>query len=253
MIRVRTITVGQDSLDVLRGLSDPSARAALAHDVMEGARAKLVSLASSRLRTSRDDYVRGIRPLEEEDGAVVLTLAGAVALMVEHGWDARDLRETLLGGPSTRVSEDGHRYLRVPLRHVTPGASPRAGQPMGSQFAVPGARSRSAPRAVVADATALGRRVHRAAKKLRPGQALPPGLAPKLRPGHATDPFAGMRASGGPRHRTYHTFRTISDARGGGWHHPGVEARDFFSEVEDYVRATAPAAVRAFVRSRLEG
>lgn len=263
MIRVEVVSLGESFLEAFSALHDVSARREVALNVMEGARSKLITIAGERLKSSRADYLQGIQPLEEEDGAVVLTLSGALALMVEHGWDARALHDTLLSDPSkVRVSAAGDRYRSIPFRHKTPGTTHQGGQPMGSQYGPSGHMSRAAPKTVVQDTAALGKAVHKAAKKLQKGQSLPAGLAPKLREKHSTDVFAGMRVRRQPVakkgggvgfHRTYQTFRTITDARPDKWHHPGVAARDFFGDVEEYVGKVAPAAVEAYLRSRFGG
>ena len=128
---------------------------------------------------------------------------------------------------------------------------------MGSQYSgAPKAMSNAAPHAVVEDVIALGKKVHGAAKKLKPGKSLQKGLAPKLREHHTVDIFAGMKANLQPvqkadgsvgHQRTYTTFRTISEANRESWYHPGIQARNFLDSMGDYIKKIAPAAIEAFV------
>lgn len=265
MIRVQVVVLDPGAAEALSSLGSPAAREAVALSIMDGARSKLVSLAGEKLRSSRMDYLQGIQPLAVDEDGVALVLAGALPLMVEHGWDERSLHETLLHNPAARgkvrETADGKRYRFIPFRHKTPGTTHQGGQPMGSQYGPAGALSKARPKNVVADTASLGKRIHKAAKKLKAGQSLPSGLAPKLRDDHSTDIFSGMRVNlqsvqkrgGAPGQvgfqRTYVTFRTISDAQPDKWHHPGIAARNFFDDVERYVRDVAPAAVEAFLQS----
>lgn len=265
-VKVTVVSLDEDAFKAFSQLDSPEARRAIARNIMDGARAKLITIAGQRLNSTRMDYIQGVQPIEDAEDGVALVLAGALPLMVEHGWDERSLHETLLGPGakgSVRVSKDGSRYRFVPFRHKTPGASnDQGGLRMGSAYgASPNPLSRARPKNVVADAAGLGKAVHKAAKKLKPGQALAPGLAPKLRDHHAADIYAGMRkvqqavsdGKGGVTFQnTYMTFRTISERKKGPhWFHPGIEARNFFQEVEGYVQKVAPAAVEAFVKGGL--
>ena len=276
MIHVKIIGIDQSVLDKFPQLLDTTARFQIARNIMEGARAKLIKIASERLHSTRADYIAGIQAVEREGKDVVLVLAGVLPNMVEHGWDDRFLHETLLGDDARgwKLSADGHRFRSIPFRHKTPGSGPQGGQPMGSQFGARGPQSLASPHAVVEDTRKLGRKIHGQAKKLisrkeaaagAPGSArLKAGLAPKLRPHHATDIFAGMivnkqpvQKSGAPHgqvahQRTYTTFRTISDAVPDKWWHPGIEARNFLEEVSGFVDEIAPKAVRAYLNEVLD-
>lgn len=271
MMKVQVISLDEAALKAFSQLTTPSARRSVARNIMEGARSKLITLAGEHLNSTRMDYIQGIQPLEFDEDGVALVLSGAIPMMVEHGWDARQLHETLLRGPgvnkaSIKKTADGKRYRSIPFRHKTPGAGAQGGQPMGSAYGgYQSPMSRAAPKTVVKDAAGLGKRVHKAAKKLGEGQRLPPGMAPKLRPHHSTDIYAGMKANlqpvqkagGAPgqvaHQRTYTTFRTISENVTNKWYHPGIEARNFFDKVESYVQKVAPGAIEAFLNEGLGG
>ncbi len=276
MIRVQLIQIDADLLDKFPQLLDPGTRFQIARNLMEGARAKLIKIASERLHATRADYIAGIQPIEREGKDVVLTLAGALPNMVENGWDALFLHETLLSDEARgwKLSAEGHRYRAIPFRHKTPGSGPQGGQPMGSQFQENHPGSLAAPHTIVEDARKLGQKIHRKAKTLisrkeaasgvKGSARLPAGLAPKLRPHHTTDIFAGMivnkqpvQKAGGKKgqvahQRTYTTFRMISEAVPDKWYHPGIDARHFMDDVGDYIQQNAPGAVRAYLKEALD-
>lgn len=265
MMRVRAVLINASALTSLPLFDTPSARQAIAMNIMEGARDKLIALASQKLNSSRADYIHGIQPLELDNDGVALVLAGALPNMVEHGWDARQLQETLLHGPGVDHSkiytaEDGSKYRFIPFRHKTPGAgSDLSGVRMGAAYGVRGAASLAQPHTLVKDTKALGRRVHKAAKQLAGREGMQAGLAPKLRAHHATDIYAGMRVNkqavsapgGGGKaafQRTYTSFRAISDKQESPhWFHPGIKAREFFDDTQAYVEKVAQAAVAAYI------
>lgn len=246
-------------------LIQPSVKAALV-TITTLARDHWMGLAMSELRTSKDDYIAALREFPPEingmTGRVFLSNKPRLAGMLEEGRNSWDLRETVLGGPRTKVSATtGRRYVSVPFRHYTPGHG-TFGRVMGAE----GATSK------------LGRSIYSAARKLLPyspgllGQLfeahpdversvlrsmvrLDPGTggAEKLREHHTTDVYAGMvrqvQQDGGRKSSHYTTWRTISDrnpdkpAPPESWRHPGLEKRDFASRVASYVESQWAAVV----------
>lgn len=266
MIKTIRFTIDKDLMEVLPILETAQARLAIARNVMEGARAKLIKIAGRKLKSSRMDYIQGIQPLEVGLDGVSLIISGALPVMVEEGWDGRLLHETLLrldapGAKKIRVSKEGHRYRHIPFRQKTPRASMQGGQPMGSQFQPRGGLSREAPKTIISNSADLGKMIAKKARSLKAGEQLPAGLAPKLRPHHTTDVFAGMKVNLQPvegkggkvrYQRTYTTFRTISENVTDKWYHPGIEARNFLDDVHRYVVKVAPGAVNAYVSEALQ-
>jgi hypothetical protein len=257
-------------------LASAATRFQIARDIMDGARAHLVKLASERLHSTRSDYIAGIQPIARDGKSVVLALVGVLPNMVEGGWDGGFLQETLLGDDAKgwKLSAEGFRYRSIPFRHKTPGAGPQGGQPMGSQYgANKNPMSNAAPHAVVEDTRALGKKIHGAAKKLitkteagagaKGHSRLPSGVGGigKLRPHHSTDIYAGMivnkqavqkKGGGVGFQKTYTTFRTISEAVPDKWFHPGIQARHFMDDVSSYIEKVAPAAIEAFVQEMMK-
>lgn len=269
MIRIRTISIGNEILDRFPMLSSPVVRFQIARELAEGARAYLIKFAGERLHSTRADYLAGIQAVQRDGKGVMINLVGALPNMVENGWDAHDLRSTLLGNNATgwKINADGRRYRSIPFRHKSPGAGPQGGQPMGSAYhSEMGVMSRSADNVVVEDSRKLGRKVYRAASRLVTSQesragmagrtALKAGLAPKLRAHHSTDIYAGMKVNkqpikGGGSQKTFVTFRTITEG-GDGWIHPGIEARHFMDNMDKWIGEQAPKAIRAFMNEALK-
>lgn len=72
------------------------------------------SLAGQRLAKSREKYIEGIKMYVGIDSGG-LELVGSFPIMVETGSSGWDMKKTHLGGPKTKIAEDGMRYLVVPI------------------------------------------------------------------------------------------------------------------------------------------
>lgn len=233
---------------------------AVLDDVATSALLKWRQLASTNLFTSKRDYLDSIQDIEVLKGERVIVLTGFLANAIEQGLESYDLKTVLLRR-GARTSKAGYRYRPIPFRHATPGArTGQAGRPMGERYgpvheaslATPGALDHGA-------AAALGKAVHKEAKKLKPGQRLPVGVggAKKLASWHATDLYAGMakrtqKAAGGAAQTSgYMTFRMVSEnpavmVAGEKWLHPGIQARNFAEQVTEHTsRLVIPAFTKA--------
>lgn len=210
-------------------------------DIAEAVRAHIISRAHVELHTSSQDYVMGVQPVKLDmpgkltaGGQIYATivLTGMIPNMIEQGWNGGDMKPVLLAGRNAKTGKDGTRYNTVPFRHGTPGVTGRNMPEMGSQF-------RHVMKAQ--DAARLGKRVHDAAKKLKPGQRLPAGMAPKLRSHHVTDIFASMVRQQGPARSTqYMTWRRVSDKSDPrSWIHPGIVGRHLFRDAGQYAQTVA--------------
>lgn len=219
------------------------------------AREHWVTLAKRELHTTAQDYIKGIQDIQSDGMRVTISLVGVVPNMVEQGWDARDLRETLLGPNSrAKTSADGNRYNVIPFRHGTPGSGGRnVGKPMPrpihnvakameATLSRPGGLSHGPGGHTVAYGDRLhpGMTMSRAARKI---------LGRKERPHHKSSIYMGMirqektyRSSAQP---SYHTFRTISSRVREGWMHPGITPRLLHRKVEKHVSKIQGALIRA--------
>ena len=104
-------------------------------------------------------------------------------------------------------------------------------------------------------ASTLGRRIYDMAKKLKPSQKLPAGLARRLAPWHKTDLYAGMQKTSKTYRKatqsSYQTFRTISEANPVGWIHPGITGRLLQLKVEAHLQDVIPKMIGAAIKSAL--
>jgi hypothetical protein len=270
-----------DELHGARHLANPQVMERLLDDLGEMARSKWESAARVELDSTRQDYIRGIQPVQSEPGVRVVVLTGWLPNAVEHGQDPYDMRTTILHNPNSRIrrkSADGGWYASVPFRHKTPGTSDMAGAPMGSQHGPRGGAYQGDLHGGMtgAQSVKLGKSIHRAAMKLKESVTshnakgertktvwggkkgrLPAGLAPKLHERHATDIFAGMARV---RHvyqkstdTQYMTWRTISTKNPEGWMHPGIQARHLSRQVAEHIQRQAPLLVARMVRAMEAG
>lgn len=239
---------------------------AVIEDILEGARAKWVSLANEQLNSTRQAYINGLQQVKMEPGRGTLTLAGGLPVGIEEGFPEMDMHDTLLGPnvPVAPLGQKGKRpieghpgqyYRAIPFRHAGPTARGATGTPMGSSYAqMIGEKA----------ARAMGRDVYKAAKQLSPttgvpygptqwGGRLPAGMAPKLKVAHSTDIYAGMvrmeKTYKTATQSTYMTFRTISDLVPEKWHRRATMGIHLVNPVEKYVEEIAPAAFAAFVEA----
>ena len=222
-------------------------------DLVWSVHSEILTQAQRKLTSSADDYKRGLQEPEfsikrrlpsTPTTVATIVLVGWLPNMVEHGWDGGDMKAALLAGRNAKQGKDGP-YNTIPFRHMTPGATGRFGQPMGSAHAKAGTMNRE-------EAARLGRRIHRMAKGLEGstthagasgtkwGDRLPAGTAPKLRKHHKSDIYAGMvrmeKTYANSTQSQYMTFRRVSeksDPRA--WVHPGIEGRHLFREAANEI------------------
>lgn len=221
-------------------------------ELAEEARNEILRRAMVELHTSFDDYAAGVQPVkyflptgnQMPNGLVaVIELVGMLPNMIEQGWAGGDMKPFLLAGRNSKPTKDGGRYNVVPFRHMGPTTTGRYGQPMGSQFVgMLGAQG----------AEQLGKSVYNRAKKLVTTQRLPAGLAPVLKPHHKTDIYDSMvrdrKKYAKATQSQYKTFRAVSSKSDpAAWIHPGIPAKNFFKDAQDYIDRAAQAAFAAVV------
>lgn len=245
-----------DAMRVLRGLAS-------------AARTNWVQIAKARLNTTARDYVQGIsQPEEAAPGVIEITLKGRIPNMVEKGWPATDLRQTVIPNARTRkISKDGHAYVHVPFRHGTPGSSGKnVGRPMPAEIhriakhlaphrSEHGMGSFKAPEASQTASRLRPGMSHVGLKKVsEEAQKL---LTARAKPWHAASLYSGMvrqeKTYSKATQSQYKTWRTISnnpdtrkDPRS--WHHPGIEARSLIGEVQQRMAESLSQIMPALTR-----
>jgi hypothetical protein len=260
----------------------------LAYDLAAGARAKWINLAKGDNQYGkhwRYEYITGIKPVEEHNGDVVVTLEGEVPHMLENGTKTIDMRDWLLGPKvpvaplgqkGKRLSKSGGYYRAIPIRHMTPGtqAAPRGktfGYEMGTPYEGSVPNAKKLQKQVYGAAKQLGATTSEPYKgggyggRLITGPTKPPtmrkgdaygGNIPKLKPHHSTDIYSGMirkeKTYEKSAQSSYMTFRTISTDVGVGvkWMLKPIPARNYAKRVQDFVESIAAKAAEKYVKGK---
>jgi len=216
-------------------------------------RAEWVRLAKRRLRNpeTRRDYLRGLQPVERLGGHVLIQLTGKLPNMIERGWPATDLRQTMLSASAkgVRTSKKGYRYRYIMFRRYMYGKRVSQHMPQNAAHNIEQkikilrrvARALKPTREVAGRGRVWGERT--TAKKMREI-----GIR-KARAHHALSLMAGLyrfeHSYGGRKQGSYGNFRTIStnpsSHRPGphgdrNWLHPGIRARWISRDVREYLR-----------------
>lgn len=271
----------------MAALMDERIAEPILQDIAEAARDKWIQLAGRTFKTTRQDYISGLQPVEYTPGQAVIALVGVLPLILEEGMEEQDLYQTLLGPnvPLVPLGErgkhpaaDGGEYRAIPFRHATPGTAGVVGQPMGRVAAR--LRETEAGKRI----KELARDVYKEAKKLVGSRTDPYGNTewggrfdtskmdiPKLDPRHATNIYEGMvkktkfyRSQVQSQYMTFRTIATGPDGapRGGvifrrgdrvirrqpaKWHRGATDGAHLRDQVATYVARVAPGAIAQYV------
>ncbi len=252
--------------EILDGLSDSQVEK-LVRDLASLARAKWIGLAGKHLHSSFSDYVAGIQGvvISGEGRATIarISLEGVWPNMVENGFSAYDMRDTLLGPTvpvvdatgqkGKRQSESGEFYRSIPFRIGSRSARGTGVKSAGDIYA---------KLLGEAEGKKAGRRAMARARKLK-ATTVGGGYGERIKPGeiteerlaghHKSDIFAGMyrfeEQYKEATQSTYGTFRTISTAQPDGWQHPGMEpGKGLAKKVADYLGIQGPKLAIARIR-----
>jgi hypothetical protein len=226
------------------------------------ARAEIIRLAKERLHSSERDYVAGIQPVQMNGRTAMIVLTGVIPNMVERGWPAHDLRDTILRSAKAKTSKDGYKYMSIPFRINLPGATGRNGSVMGQPYenssALDGRTLSSFQADLKKSAQGLEASVRKNGKTNWGGRLSAEEGGPILNPGrHVTGLYTGMvRIQKNYNQKStqsrYGTFRTIStnpgsirsDGHNQNWTHPGIVARNIFQVASEYVARMAPEVMK---------
>lgn len=214
----------------------------------QAAQNQWINLAQDKLKSSRDDYINGLRQSEsyrkfgsEGSQTVEISLVGKMANNYEFGmpsFDMKAVRPGWLGGAKAKRAKDGHSYVVIPIRHST-SDSPRMAY-TGKAAAVGDLKSQL--RTAVRD-YGLDRMMRTAAGQVVEG---PTARIPKNADVHPylkglTRIQKGMSGStgGGGKQRGSSTlvkFAIMSEkSKPDSWIHPGVVGANLLPEVEAWV------------------
>jgi hypothetical protein len=214
------------------------------------ARSEWIRLAQSRLSTSREDYVNGLRQSESftvlrgtrlRTASYEITLVGNMPNNYEYGmgpFDMKGVRPGWLGGKSSKIGKDGKKYVVIPFRHSTSG-SPRFNY-TGKAKSVSDPDLKTQLKKTVKSygldrmvRTATGQVVTGTVKRLPKSAPVHPYLQGMVRTQQA---MSGSTASGQRGQGALMTFRVMSEnSKPDAWIHPGIRPVNLLSEVEQFV------------------
>ena len=149
-----------------------------------------------------------------------------VAVDIENGKGAWDMKPMLLGGPNVKTSKSGSKFNTIPFRHRTPGGATK-----GHHF------SGILPKDIMKQAIGLKRGQRLAGTELKH----PPRANKTTGQAHRSGLYEGLSRSKKATATTgqYVTFRRVSDnSPEGSWWNPGYEAHNIAEGVSNYCKPT---------------
>ncbi len=170
---------------------------------------------------------------------------------IEHGRPPRDLKAMLATSLKVRVSKKGKRYLIIPFRHNTPGATALAAPMPPAIYKQAKALAPSSIAGMTQRPSGQKGKQHVMVPQAvyNWGGKLPAELAPKLKPHHKTDIYAGMyrfnTSSGKQKSSAYMTFRTMIEGSPG-WIIPAQPGLFLAKKVAEEMQ---PIAAQAFQKA----
>lgn len=205
----------------------------------------------TKLHSTREKYSDALSFHAVNDNTFIINLDKSMSWL-EDGMPEHQMLDSLLKSPKAKVSKDGHKYITIPFRHNKgPTQQTQAARDLTSTIKQE-LQNRKIPYGKIErdeHGVAKTGLLHSFDIKNRPvrtsegpGQGHGPMGAP--RQGSTGIPFLqGVRiyqkqTNTGIK-RGIMTFRVASSKQRGGnaWKHPGIEARDFFSEAETWALA----------------
>lgn len=215
-------------------------------NLAKSAQNEWIRLAQHRLKTSREDYINGLRMAESFNmkmlggsTAFEVQLVGRMPNNFEFGMDSFDMklvRPGWLGGSKAKTAEDGHRYVVIPFRHSIGSAAILAysGKAKAADLATELKK--------VAKDYGLNRMVRNATGQVVPG---PVRRVPNSAPVHPylrgltriQNPVSGRTPSGKQRGQgTLMTWRVMSEnSDASKWQHPGIAGANILKDVDSWV------------------
>lgn len=202
-----------------------------------------ISLAQAKLKSSRADYINGLRQAESfrvKSGASTqsfeITLVGRMPNNYEFGmpsFDMKSVRPGWLGGAKARRAKDGSSYVIIPFRHSTSSDTNMAYTGKAAAVSSP-TDLKSQLRKAVKD-YGLDRMLKTATGSVATG---PVARIPKRAPVHPylqglTRIQTTRKGGGSSQLKTFRVMSEHSDPSS--WIHPGIKAANLLPEVETWV------------------
>lgn len=213
----------------------------------------------SELNSTRQAYMRSMNVIRVDDYNVIFELegkgTGRLAMMIEEGASAFDIKEGFKNSPKAKRKSDGGWFLTVPFRISTPDAL--------AESAVFSGRMTKAIHKIAKEKGSVQYQdlptEHRTLG-MRPEISSQNTLLPKYKReaySHKSPIFEGIARSTMPQHSHYNTFRRVSDkSEPSSWIHKGFEQRDFMgkslNELSLEVDEIVNTARREFLDAKFE-
>lgn len=238
-VNAKLESLGIDLEDFERATVETFQRSVAA--VARGAHAEWIRLAQARLKTSRADYINGLRQAESFTTRVLgpttvfeIALVGRMPNNFEFGmasFDMKAVRPGWLGGSKAKTSKSGHKYITIPFRHSISSAA---------NLAYTGKAARADLKTElkkVVKTYGLNRMIKAATGQVIEGpvKRLPPKapVHPYLR---GLTRVQSKTSQPGRGQGQLFTWRVMSEkSRPESWIHPGVAPANLMREVESWI------------------
>jgi len=204
---------------------------------------KAVEMTNDRLHGTRQDYINALH-LQEEGTGIFVVYLDPVANHLEEGYPPFAMLPKLAQGPKSKVSKEGHRYVRIPMRQKMSPINPQSTKQ--KDFA-------EALKSVVKS---------RRFKKVKEGVSPKTGkfttierLVDKDVPKHlkGLTRVREYKKEGDkkPASSAYFTFRTASEKQdpNSHWFHPGFRGANLWPDLEKWTEQELDKIVRDFFPS----
>lgn len=218
--------------------------------------AHIVEAANDKLHTRRAKYIEALSYHQVDDDTWVVNL-DSKAVWIEDGMPEHELIQDLLKSKSAKTAKDGSRYLSIPFEHGPKGASKTTPAQATLLATIKKELSdRQVPYAKIerdAQGQAKLGKLHSfdiTNAPIRTGAGPGQGKGPvgQVMQGPSGIPLlkgvqiyqTKVKGKGGEDRikRSIMTFRTVSskDIGSGKWVHPGLEAKHFFEEAQEWAK-----------------
>jgi hypothetical protein len=203
-----------------------------------------ISLAQAKLKSSRSEYVKGLRQAESfkhlrlgDSERYDIQLVGKMANNFEFGMDNFDMKLVKpgwLGGGKAKISKEGKKYIVIPFGH---SKSDSPGQAYSGKAARANLKTELKK---TMKQYGLDSLVRTAAGKVKEGTVARVKKDPSVHPFlhglvKIQKAVSGSTSTGlGRGSSKMMTFRVMSEDSDG-WNHPGITAKNILPDVERYV------------------